>query len=217
MPSLITKLIPRSSKSMRSLRRGSAIGTTGVQIDHLHFVEDFRKDLFLKQMDLEKNRMQTDLRMDQIRRELSQLHCQSQEFLLDVEKLDRDIENERSRRLYGQMQASNEQLYQTNDSPPDSPEFQRPLLLGYERCCSEMDLTRPETSFSEGMRVSSDSDFEDTDEEFKNDFKFQRRIKYRSDRPKRSVACNLMKVTTVDSTSFSEQVFSAVRDTITTI
>ena len=214
MPSLITKLIPRSSKSMRTTRRGSTIGTVGIQIDHLHFVEDFRRDLFIKQMDLEKNRMQTDLRMDQIRRELSQLHCQSQEFLMDVEKLDRDIECERERRLYGQIQASNEKLY-VIDSPPASPEFSRPLA--YERCFSEMDLTRPETSLSEGLRVSSDSDLEDTDEEFKDDYKFQRRIKYKSDRPKRSVANNLMKVTTVDSSSFSEQVFSIVRNTITAI
>ena len=214
MPSLITKLIPRSSKSMRTTRRGSTIGTVGIQIDHLHFVEDFRRDLFIKQMDLEKNRMQTDLRMDQIRRELSQLHCQSQEFLMDVEKLDRDIECERERRLYGQIQASNEKLY-VIDSPPASPEFSRPLA--YERCFSEMDLTRPETSLSEGLRVSSDSDLEDTDEEFKEDYKFQRRIKYKSDRPKRSIANNLMKVTTVDSSSFSEQVFSIVRNTITAI
>ena len=199
---------------MRTTRRGSTIGTVGIQIDHLHFVEDFRRDLFIKQMDLEKNRMQTDLRMDQIRRELSQLHCQSQEFLMDVEKLDRDIECERERRLYGQIQASNEKLY-VIDSPPASPEFSRPLA--YERCFSEMDLTRPETSLSEGLRVSSDSDLEDTDEEFKDDYKFQRRIKYKSDRPKRSIANNLMKVTTVDSSSFSEQVFSIVRNTITAI
>ena len=216
--------MPRSSKSMRNIRRGSAIGGIGIQIDHLHFVEDFRKDLFLKQMDLEKNRMQTDIRMDQIRKELSQLHCQSQEFLMDVEKLDRDIENERSRRLFEHMRASNDQLY-ANDSPPASPEFLRPP--SYDRCCSELDLTRPITSFSDGMRVSSDSDFEDTDEEFKDDYTFQRRIKYKSERPKserpmserpkRSIACNLMTVATVESSSFSEQVFSIVRDTITTI
>ncbi|KAI6648858.1 hypothetical protein LOD99_6932 [Oopsacas minuta] len=216
MPSLITKLLPR--KSMRSSLYRNSIGGDGVQIDHLHFVEDFRKECFLKQMDLEKNRMQTDLRMDQIRRELSQLHCQSQEFLIDVERLDRDIENERSRRLYHQMYASNDQLYSNDSICSSNPEFSRSYSSSPEKYGSDSNLPRPVTSFSEGNKRSSiESDFESPDEEFNDEYTFRRQIKYRSDRPGRRIHCNLMTMTTVPQNSFSEQVFAAVRDTITTI
>ena len=227
MPSLRTRfnhLMPRSSKSLRRncIRRGSAIGNERLQIDHLHFVEDYRKECFLKQMDLEKNRMQTDLKMDQIRRELSQMHCQSQEFLLDVEKLDRDIENERTRRSYYQMHASTDQLYYNESICNSNPEFSQPpspISHPLEESCSDQNIMRPGTALSEGIkRISIESDFESPDdEEFTEDYTFKRRLKFPSERPIRRYACNLMAVKTAQPDSFSEQVFAAVRDTVTTI
>ena len=228
MPSLITKfnhLIPRSTKTLDRdfKRRGSAIGNERVQIDHLHFIEDYRKECFLKQMNLEKNRMQTHLKMDEIRRELSQMHCQSQEFLLDVKKLDRDIENERVRRLNQEIYASTDHLYYNDSICNSNPEFSKPpspIYHGLEESISDLSLSRPgSTALSEGIkRISIESDFESPDDdEFTEEYTFQRKIKYRSERPVRHLACNLMAVKSAQLDSFSEQVFAVVRDTITAI
>ena len=213
MPSLIKKIIPKSSRAVKrdQLRRAAAFGGK-VQIDHIHFVEDFRKECFLKQMTLEKNRMQTDLRMDEIRRELTQLHSQSQEFLRDVEKLDRDIENERFRRQY-QMYGSNDQLFFREPLYSSDPEFSHPLETSSnasEEFSSDLNVFRPGTALSEGTkRLSIESD-SDTDE-----YTFKRAYKFPSERPIRRHFCGLKPAKPAAQDTFSEQVFAAVRDTIT--
>ena len=166
--------------------------------------------------------MQTDLKMDQIRQELSKMHCQSQEFLLDVEKLDRDIENERTRRLQHQLHASTDQLYYNDSICSSNPEFSHPPTPDcneLEESSSESNLMRPGTALSEEIkRISIESDFESPDEEPSEDYTFQRVVKYRSERPVRMhLACNLMVVKFAQRESFSEEVFAAVRNTITAI
>ena len=110
MSSLMKKIFQKSSKANKreQMKGTSTIVVRKIDIEHLHFV-DFEQEWLLKQKSLEKNQMQTKLRMEEIRRELSQLHSQSQDFLKNVKKLDKDIENEQFRRK--QMHSSTNQIF----------------------------------------------------------------------------------------------------------